>query len=286
MDIKDIIEIENSGRLRLHDSVTFVKILSLNEPELIELAKKNEAIRVLMEKYSQKELIKLLITYARKQLNNTGDIPTQDLDYIIHTAIAKALTEYDASKGTNFLSFYWEKLRGEVTNYRIIRDRQLKRVKKMINEEVETGVSYKYQKNKETEENFVEAVELESPEEKYSREDLRRRQMAAFRMAFSNLPRLLQLILYEIAEGRSLEELSNMLGYTKQEITLYRNQGLSLIFQKILRSKHLDREEKEDLIKTHELDLSIEEFEKLTDSNKLEEDAIDDINPQTSVFAN
>jgi len=131
---KPILEIENSGRIKLNDSTTFVKMLSLNEAELLELAKENEAIKLLLQKYSQKELIKLLITYARKQLNDVGDIPQQDLEYAIHTAIAKALTEYDASKGANFLSFYWEKLRGEITNYRIIRERQLNRVKKMINE--------------------------------------------------------------------------------------------------------------------------------------------------------
>jgi len=287
MKNNDILKIEESGKLRIYDSVTFVKMISLNEPELMELAKENKAIKILLDKYSQKDLIKLLITYARKQLTNVGDIPSQDLEYIIHTAIAKSLTEYDVSKGANFLSFYWEKLRGELTNYRIIKGRQLNRVKKMINEEIETGVSYQYQKDKTTEENFVEPVELENPEEKHLRKDLQKRQMIAFRMAFSNLPRLLQIILYEIADGRTLEEVAEITGIpSKDTVAQYRNQGLSLIFQKILRSKHLDREEKEDLIKNHDLNLNIEIFEKIGESNKLEsEDEVDEIDLNESAFA-
>lgn len=283
MDEK-IIKIEKSGRIKILDSVTFIKMLSLNEAELMELAKENKAIEILLNKYSQKELLQILTTYGRKQMNGTKDIPSQDVEYIIHTAIAKALTEYDSSKGTNFLSFYWEKLRGELTNYKIIKERQIKRIKKMINEEAETGISYKYQKDKTTDENYVEPVEFEDAEEKHLRRDLRKRQIAAFRMAFSNLPRLLQIILYEIAEGKTLETVANMLDLTKQEVTLYRNQALSLIFQKILRSQHLDKEEKEELIKVHELNLDIEKFENIGSDNKLKSDDVDEINYNDSVF--
>jgi hypothetical protein len=84
-------------------------------------------------------------------------------------------------------------------------------------------------------------------------EDYYKRQVRAFRMAFSNIPRELQVILYEVGSGVSMEELARTLGKNADEISRERNYGISLILHKIMRGKHLTEDEKEEILKLHSI---------------------------------
>jgi len=110
-----------------------------------------------------------------------------------------------------------------------------------------------YQKDKEGDENYLIAIEDQTMEEKLIEEDLYHRQMKALKMAFSGIPRELQIVLHEIGKGRKVREISDMTGESNFEISRKRNQGLSLILQRVMRSKHLSEDEKVEIANLHDI---------------------------------
>jgi len=108
--------------------------------------------------------------------------------------------------------------------------------------------------DKDAQETTLEKVDLETPENKLLADDIYRRKIQAFRMAFSGLPLYSQNILNRIVSSREkLYELAESEGVSIQEISKIRNYALSLILVRVLRSNHLDDEEKEEIIREHNI---------------------------------
>ncbi len=190
--------------------------------------------------------------YGFKYLNKYGrDIPTEERESLVGFAIAKAKDSFDPKKDTNFLTHFTNKLRGEVSIFRDKATSLSKKIKAAItNEREDYAFSYK----KDTGTTVMEKVENESEEDKLLAVDLYRRQLQAFRMAFSSLPLDLQYILVRSTEkGVSFEKISEEMKESKSNIVYLRNTALSLILQKVLRGNHLTEEEKEEIKVSHGL---------------------------------
>lgn len=235
---------KSNGRLTITDSEKFIKMLA-SDAEFSENydPSKNDPL----EHYDA------LKKFGIKQLHTTaGDIPYSEHEFVINFAIAKTIKDFDPKFETNLLSFFWGKLRGEVSAYRSKRDRMQEKIIKVINDN--DSVEYVYQ-NEDDKENTLIAVDTMNPEEQLIETDTHNRQMKALKMAFSGIPRDLQVILFEIGNGRKVREISEMLHIDELEISRKRNQGLSLILQRVLRSKHLSDIEKKEITDLHDIHL-------------------------------
>lgn len=233
-------EINNkTGRLTITDSEQFIKILAAED-----------------ENHNNQDVLdhfEALKKYGFKQLHNSAtDIPYGEYEYIINFAIAKTVKDFDPAFNTNLLSFFFDKLRGELSAYRSKRDTLQEKVFKVMREN-EGGIDYVYQKDSSTEENYVVPVESQSPEDKLLETDLYQRKMKALKMAFSGIPRELQFILHEIGNGKKIKDIAELTNSTNFEVSRKRNQGLSLILQRVMRSKHLTEDEKVELAELHDI---------------------------------
>ncbi len=225
---------KKSGRLTIVNSEQFIRILADDTNENV------------IEHY---EAMK---SYGFKQLHKVAsDIPYGEYEYIINFAIAKTIKDYDSSFGANILSYFWDKLIGELSGYRSKRDILQRNVNKVLNNNLD--VEYVYQKDKYSDDNYVIPIEVQSPEDKIIEENFYERRMKAFKMAFSGLPRELQFILYEIGNKKKVREIASMLGSSNLEVSKKRNQGLSLVLQRVMRSAHLSQEEKQELADLHDI---------------------------------
>jgi hypothetical protein len=233
-------EHKKTGRLTINDSEEFIKILTLESDDSTEVES--------MEHYDAMK------KYGIKQLHNIAtDIPFNEYEFIINFAIAKTIKDFNPEFNTNLLSFFWDKLRGELSAYRSKRDRLQDKVNKLIKNN--DGIDYIYQKEKGSDDNYIIPVEETTMEEQHIQEDLYFRQMKALKMAFSGIPRELQLILHEVGNGKKIREIANILNQSTFDISRKRNQGLSLILQRVMRSKHLTEEEKQEIANLHEIHL-------------------------------
>lgn len=225
---------KKSGRLTITNSEQFIRILADDTNDNV------------IEHY---EAMK---SYGFKQLHKVAsDIPFGEYEYIINFAIAKTIKDYDSSFGANILSYFWDKLIGELSGYRSKRDILQRNVNKVLNNNQD--VEYVYQKDKYSDDNYVVPIEVQSPEDKIIEENFYERRMKAFKMAFSGLPRELQYILYEIGNKKKVREIAIVLGSSNLEISKKRNQGLSLVLQRVMRSAHLSQEEKQELADLHDI---------------------------------
>jgi len=207
---------------------------------------------------------KLLTDFAFKQKSKLApEIPTYDYQYVINFAIVKAINGFSEDKGAKLQSYFWEKLRGEISAYRSKQNSLQKKVLAMIEEGASEGVEYVYQKGAGVngDENYLEAIDIESTEDKIERQDQYRRQIKAFKMAFSGIPKELQIILNEIGKGKNIKEIASLLNIESTEVSQKRNYGLSLILQRVMRSKHISNEEKIDVAELHGFEYDKEEFE-------------------------
>lgn len=207
---------------------------------------------------SAQEAYDFLYAYAKKQMQKFyPDIPFQDHQYIINMAIAKAVRDFEDGKAS-FLPFFFIKLKGEVHSYKSKRASLHKKVSKMFHNP-DGDTEYVKSFDKEKDESTLILTEQENIEDKVIREDYERRQEKAFRMAFSGLPRLMQIILYEIGSGVKIKELAELLSIDEVELKRKKNYGLSLLLQRVMRSNHLTEDEKKEILQLHNIELSSEE---------------------------
>ncbi len=228
--MNEIYEITSSGRLNIKNSKKFLILLS----------------------GTNKDLYEKLLIFGKKNLNQkAGDIPFPDQEMIINFAIVKSMQGFDSEAGTNLLTYFTSKLRGEVSDYRNKRASMLNKVHKLANSGEE---DYAKSFDKETQTTTFEKVDNESLEDKLLANDIYKRKLQAFRMAFSGLPLYSQNILNRIVSSReNLSELAQSERVSVQEISKIRNYALSLILVRVLRSNHLDEDEKLEIMKEHEL---------------------------------
>jgi len=232
---------KKSGRVKINDSEKFIKILAFGSEE--DVSVEMEEHYDIMKNYSKKQIGKI-----------ASDIPYSEYDYIINMAIGKAIKDFDPTQNTNILSFLWEKLRGEITSYKTKKQSLQNKVFKTLENNKD---EYIYQKDKKTNENTLEHVDMESLDKKLEREDFHRRQIKAFKMALSGIPRRLQFILEKVSEGKKTREIAEMLGLEEFIVSRDRNKGLSLILQRIMRSNHLMEDEKKKIADFHGLEFEM-----------------------------
>jgi len=224
---------EIKGRLKIKDDAKFLEALSASpDPKL----------------YAQVE------RYCKKILESKAtDIPMQDKIAIISMAIFKAFKGFDKNAGAKFQTYLTNKLRGEVSDYRVKRESMNKKVNKMLNENRE---DYVYDINPGAEENGLIQLTNDTPETELITNDMYRRKIQAFRMSFSSIPRYSQYILNLIVEDRtSLQKIAFQEGISEEKVKLIRNSALSLILSGVLRSNHLDLDEKNEVRLEHGLEL-------------------------------
>lgn len=221
-----------TGKLYIKDSKKFLELLSGTDSDVYAKLKQ----------------------YGKKILSKSAqDIPFNDQDMVINWAIVKLMHGFSEDKGAALLTYFNEKLRGEISAFRDKRDSMTKKVHKMINES-EGNESYIYSFNKDTQENELEHITTENPESIMMAEDIYYRKLQAFRMAYSGIPKLSQYLLNSIVMSKlTLAELAEQEGFTVMELTKIRNYALSLILSRVLRSNHLTEEEKADIKKEHGL---------------------------------
>lgn len=231
MNEQESYSVSSSGKLHIKDNKKFIELIS-GAPS--------------SEHYKKIEI------YGKKQLEKlASDIPMKDKELIINMSLFKSLQSFDDDAGANFLTYFSSKLRGEVSDYRNKRDSMMNKIHKMVNEEKE---SYKNVFNPDTEENKLEKITEETPETILFAEDIYRRKIQAFRMAYSGIPLYSQYVLNRIVDLKEkLDYIAMQEGMSVAELTKLRNYALSLILSRVLRSKHLDDEEKEEIKREHGL---------------------------------
>lgn len=229
---ENIYSVSKKGRLTVKDNKGFLNLLAGTDTDTYE---------------------KLTI-YAKKQLQRSAtDIPIKDKDQIINFAIFKTFNSFDNEAGSNVLTYFTSKLRGEVSDYRSKRESMTNKIHALVNNERD---SYKNIYNEDKGENEIEKVTEETPETILFAEDIYRRKIQAFRMAYSGIPLYSQFILTKIVElNETLETIANEEGMSVMELTKIRNHALSLILSRVLRSKHLDEDEKNEIKAEHGLDV-------------------------------
>jgi len=258
MENPEIYEKEKTGKLLIKDAKAFINMLYSGDIH-------DEALHfyTLLKEYAYKQKGKL-----------ASEIPQYEYEHIINYAIVRSIKDFDKEKKAQLQSYFWSKLRGEISSYRAKRDSLHKKIISVIQEGESNGVEYVYQKgNGESgEENFLEAIESETLEEKIEKENKYFRQIKAFKMAFSGIPRILQIILTEIGNGMNIGDVATLLQLSEYEISQKRNYGLSLILQRIMRSSHITEEEKIELAELHGFEYIPEDFQRTTKKDLIKED--------------
>jgi RNA polymerase sigma factor (sigma-70 family) len=223
-------KILKNGNLKINDNLQFLKLLS----------------GVKQDHYNK------LVTYGKKILNKTAtDIPYEDQLMIVNMAIVKAMSSFDPEAGANLLTYFSMKIKGEVSDYRAKKQSMINKVHKLAHS---MEGSFLKSFDKESGETKLEVIEEELIEDTVVAEDIYHRKLQAFRMAFSGIPLYSQSILNRIVlNGETLEQIAQKEGKTTVEIVEIRNQALSLIFARVLRSNHLEEDEKEEIKREHDL---------------------------------
>lgn len=217
--------LDSSDKLTIKDTKRFINLLSSSSAE------------------DSEEYYNVLKKYALKQMANfdTKGIASNDYTHIIDLAITKAMVNYDSNFNNSFLSYFYTKIQGEITAYKT---RSFASDRKILKYANEGDVDYAYQKSMETNSNELIAVDFEHIGNNIGEDDLYKRQMKAFKMAFSGIPMELQQIIELIASGHKIKAVAKLLNKDEFYISKCRNQALALILQRIMRSKHLTEEEK------------------------------------------
>lgn len=244
LSTSDAFEKDDRGRLVIKDSTIFARMIAFTDTNNMSTPQAVEVYSMLKE-YGFKQFPAIAA-----ELN--CQVPFAEVGPMLDFAIAKTIKEFDASKGGEITTVLYNRIKSELTTYK----QQQASLRKALAERIqnpEDGSEYARVYNEDLQANEVILIESETTEEKYERSDLFRRQMIAFRMAFSGLPLLTQTILYATGLGKTLTEIKNMVSLEETKVNALRNRGLSLLLQRVLRSRHLDDSEKLEVLKLHGL---------------------------------
>ena len=248
--IKDekVFETAAGGRLKINNSTEFLKMLSGIDPEAHEK----------------------LSTYGMKVITRfASDIPWGDRESLLNMSITKAMNSFDSGAGANILTYFTMKVRAEIKDYKDKRESMHKKIMNTIdNRDENTEFCIQGKEG----ESYLEPVDMRSEEDKLLGDDFYKRQITAFKMAFSGIPLLSQNILTRSSSTReSMDQIAYELyshhinnvseeyraevqAKWKKEVVRLRNQALALVFERVLRSNHLTNDEKEGILAEHNLD--------------------------------
>jgi hypothetical protein len=230
MEENKVYTLGTNKRLKINDNSKFLQLLSETDNDT----------------YMQ------LKTYGKKIMNaRATDVPFNDQDAIINWAILKARSGYDPECGSNFLTYFNDKLRGEISDFRAKKNSMVKKIQKMV---IESTGDYVVDFDQVSQQNTIDEITIDTPETILIAEDMYYRKLQAFRMAFSGIPKYSQYILNQIVDSSAkLKELSTQEEMSAKELTRIRNHALSLILSRVLRSNHLTEDEKDEIKKEHGL---------------------------------
>lgn len=190
-----------------------------------------------------------LKAYGRKSFSSAAaEISKNELDSIINWAILKTISGFDASKGASLLTYFHQKILGELTDYRQKRESVMKKVHMALNSE-ESEYAAEFDENGSS--ISLDKVTNETPESELIEEEVYYRKLQAFRMAFSGIPKFSQYILLRTSGDESIASIAREENLSLAELSKIRNYALSLILKRVLRSNHLTEDEKEEVKQEH-----------------------------------
>lgn len=238
--------ISSKGFIKITDEELLIKILLADENNksgipYSEIKKTYDA----MNKMGEKILIKVL-----EKINVS--IPVYERQSIVNYALFKAIKDFNPKMNTSFSTFYYQKIMGEITSIHKKNVANNQGVFNSVgdNSDLTDKILVQVREN-ENGSTSKEAIVLsnDDPEEIVIEQDLRRRQLKAFRMAFAGIPRNQQILLYNFVNGISIKDLVPVLKYTEKELIILRDRAISLLLQRVIRSSHITNEEKLDILK-------------------------------------
>lgn len=186
--------------------------------------------------YGQKSFYKLRHTYPG--LPGSHDFAKE----LVSQAMSLAILNFNAEAGTKFKSYFYTKIIGEITKY-IQKSKSTQAYGAKMIQKGDVVVTYD-QDGEIQGEHLDNHAEYQSLEDMLIEEEEYERRMAATRIAKSDLPMTLQNILYAALEYDKISDAASVMGYTTKEIKELRNNALSIMLKKVLRSNHLSEDEK------------------------------------------
>ena len=212
--------------------------------------------------------LNLLMTYGKKNIKDKN-LPKEAVEDIVLYALAKAINTYDSSKNTAFTTFFVNKIKGVESDYKnthlkIKRAKDGKTSAEVTKEAAELQVKNlmqyaremggKIELNKEDKEAKEDKNIVYVTEPDYVEDDYARRQEQAFKTAYAMLPYKYQYILWLIADDNlNIPKTAKKLDMPESYLRSIKNAILSMLLELILNSNHLKEEEKEEILKAHNL---------------------------------
>lgn len=172
-------------------------------------------------------------------------MPTENniIEDIVSDALLIATEKYDENSGMQFESFFYQKIQGEMHKWsskRRTENKYLKEVTEQKGKIHKTFINGEMRIELTTEESKDILAQLE-------KEDEVKRKIKANNLALGDLPFDHQIILKMFAEGETYSNMSEILGVSEDEVKVRRDMALSLLLKKVMRSKHLDEQEKKEI---------------------------------------
>lgn len=191
---------------------------------------------------------RMLITVLKR---NNIYIPLHEYQSVVNYALFQTIKEFDPRSRGSFSTFFFTKLLGEVTSLSRKTKAVTKGVYSSINDNSDLTNDILIETKESSTGTYGEAVVVsnDNPEDEVVEEDFRRRQLKAFRMAFSGIPHNQQILLYNFVNGIALKDLAPAMNMSEKELFNLRDRAISLLLQRVIRSSHITEEEKLDILK-------------------------------------
>lgn len=167
--------------------------------------------------------------------------------WIVSQAMVEAVFSFRPDEGAQFKTYFYSKILGVITKY-IKKGESTQNYGKHLLKSGEVVLTV--EKDGDVSSDSITDGDLA---EFIDQEEALQRRMTATRMAKSDLPMLLQRVLYAILEYDKTSEASQVLNMPTNEIKALRNNALSLMLKKVIRSKHLHTEEQDEIKKEYQL---------------------------------
>lgn len=179
-------------------------------------------------------------------------MPTENsiIEDIVSDALLIATENYDEESGMQFESFFYQKIQGEMHKWSSKRRTENKYLKEVAGQDGDIHRAFL---------NGEMRIEITTEESKdilaqLEKEDNVKRKVKANSIALGDLPFDHQIVLKMFMEGESYSNMAEILGVSEDEVKARRDIALSLLLKKVLRSKHLNDEEKKEIAELYGID--------------------------------
>lgn len=163
------------------------------------------------------------------------------VDQLVSQALSEAVFGFNPNAGAEFKTYLHSKIQGVITKY----VKKTNTTNRMGEKLVATGeITIVYTGEGEA---VSESISHSTPEDELIAEEEIGRRISATKMAKSELPMSLQRIMYAVIEYDKIADAAAVLNMEVPELKTLRNNALSLMFKKVLRSSHLTEAERDNL---------------------------------------